>query len=267
MNFNRVDTVAPSVTADIQQFSALGNQSYSIVASVSSGSPSLEELTAAISDATNNRIRVVEDSVRKLSDFGNLFGFFAVANTPSVEYKEAANMKVLAANIFEDDENCIWKVVGTGDERRLVQTSNDNLDEILAAKLSRRIVTASYEDHAVAKTGDFCVFFNTKSHKVESGFAAETDTGIQVFSTASKTWESAPEKTILGSIEGSSIENQPIQAQYLETAVTQESLKKMVDYMGKLYEGTEFYAKMVELINNRLGMGEKGGFSSSFKGA
>ena len=252
-NLNKVTASAPS--ADIQSVKQLSDNLFSMVSSLSVSEPSFEELAMAVSSATDHKVRVVEGSAKKVSEIGNLFHYLAVANTNTAPYSEASSMKVLAANIFEDSNSNIWRVVGEGDDRRIVMTSSDNLHEILSSKLSRKIVTTRTKlpTSVAAKTGDFCKFFNATAGAMDFGFAVEHEDGK--FSVVTEKGEvEATRDSVVASIIGDTIEG--MDDSYVEVAATQDGLKKIVEYLGSLFKGTQFYKDYIVLINKQLSLGK-----------
>jgi len=261
---NRVQEVASAnikVTADIQHIFPLGNDSYRAIVSLSSASAVTEEqFNEAVGSAVGYRAKTVASTAVKVSDFGNIYSCFLTANTPSKPYSEAANFQLMAANLFIDGEKNLWKVVGEGDQRRLIQTSNDNLDEILKSRLSRRVITASYNSGTEVATGDYALFFNSRIQEVDAGFVVGTEDGLAVFSRKTEQLEPITAKNVIEAAVGSDIEavNQPFEPKYQETAIAKEGLDKYLSYMKRLYSGTEFFKKLEEEISERHNMGKDG---------
>lgn len=258
---NRIQELARKeilASADIQQVFSLGNSAYRLIVSLSNSNVDQEEFAEAVGKATDYRVKTVAGTEAQVCEFGNLFSVFATANTPSRPYAEAANLKLLASNMFVDDEKNLWKVVGEGEDKRLVQMSNDNLDDVLASRLSHKIVTASY-DLGSAKTGDYTVFFNSRTSKVEAGFAIETkEDGLCVFSRDTEVLEKIDVHAVISSVMGSDIKDQPFERKEMETAVTKEGLDKILSYMKRLYGGTDYFVEIEKAIKDRANMGERG---------
>ena len=123
----------------------------------------------AFKKATDNRFVIAQGTLRKSKDrAGNpSVQFVAVASPESRTFGETANMKQLSPTQFVDTASQMWKVIGEGSDRRICREDMEDLEEILASRVSPN--SSSKVTPVNFQNGDFASAINEKG-KVIYGF-------------------------------------------------------------------------------------------------
>ncbi len=189
------------------------------------------------------------------------------ANVVSRPYTEAAvkGMNLITANIFQDREENIWKVVGTGDDRRIVQTVKEDfkriIDSRVAARRNELIANVAFRGMPVSECapGDFSLFFNTQADKIDCGFIFKKGDGFGSFSYDSRSFVGVNPNAVVRGVDISEIKR-TLEA-FDETSMdnfdmtdgqfTPARRKQYQDYMSFLYNGTDYFAKLKNLLSLR----------------
>lgn len=239
---------------------------------ISSASPLVEaDIREAFSAMYDNKVALVEGSAQDVSvPHRHMVSAFVSVNRTAKAYSEDAvkNMKVVTANVFADDENGIWKLVGEGENRLIVQTSDDDLEQILRARQSRQITTAGFEPGMAPAFADYVFYMDPESLEVRSGFAV---TESQVFDRAAERVVDVTPLLVMECVSGMEVKDgQPVEESNVVGApvvafLNQGGASKHLDYMRKLYKNTPYFVKLEQLIRQRMGLGDGGGFTSTQK--
>jgi len=240
----------------LQSVAKISEKAYSIVCSVDSYNYSPAEIKNAVTKFFNGSFVVESNTLYAIENkHYNLFKAVVVANTVSFPFtKEVVSdlrLHLTTANVFLDEEDTIWRVVGTDDgSKRLVCTTPDNFDQILAAKKSRRPVTASLEgEHGSGFSfGDYVKFYNTEAGTVDFGYALDTK---RVF-VRSQQFPSAVEAVaVIDVADGRGLVTDDVNQFKVSAASVEVEMDRVLDYWKKLYSNTNFYQHLEALINQQ----------------
>lgn len=215
----------------------------------------------------DGRLSMVEGSLDIVDTTGNLplASMIVVANVQSKPYdqKSVEGMKVITANVLEDADSGIWKVVGEGEDRRLVQASNDDLEGLLQARQARNVVTASVNDEIPFDNGDYLFYYDINQHEIRAGYGYHSDNGIAVFDRKSmKVVAGVVPEQLITVVEASCIDADK-QVKFernhrAQAKLTSGMAEAYLNYMRQLYSGTVFFDKMEKLVAQRRAMGDNG---------
>lgn len=238
-------------------------QIYRIVASHPKFEYTADKYEQAVSNLFDNKFSLVAGTLKDITHEheGQVTKTMLVAFNREVrDYSNEAveGMVVIAANMFEDSNDTIWNVTGEGDNRKLVQLSEDNSDEIMAARISRKSVTASAfsaDDSLVdVKNGDYVLAYDVDRDEVVSGFILEFDDGVKVIDRNTlNNVTIANAGFIIEAVDGESLEkNLGIKSNEVTATFTKEQAKAYLDYARVLYAGTKYFADLEDWINRSL---------------
>lgn len=166
---------APALTLTVQRQAPAGELVQRVL--FQTGGPVSERhLEESVAYAFGNKVRYLNNSGhRPLPDKPSLVCAFVELNAPAKAYDTEGlqGMKVLAENVFADANDKIWRSVGEGDARMLVQDTEDDLSSLLTSRNSHSIVTASLdvtlEESFTA--GDGVVWYDAENEQVRCGVA------------------------------------------------------------------------------------------------
>lgn len=185
-------------------------------------------------------------------------------NAPTKDYtpEVQASMRVVSANVFQDDEdNSLWKLVESNGSKRLVQTTTEDFAGIFRSKLARSAVVASTNDAVVSyHDGDYVCFYNSVTAAVDFGFVGIKNDGHYVLSrTNGKSFRILPDQVL-----ECAFFQEPDVTLGRQTVEAMPSFKKAemvladtyswdayIDYMRTLYGNTEFFKQLEKLIKER----------------
>lgn len=226
--------------------------------------------------ATNKQFRLIPDTLIPLSDYSQQVVFSGIieANTAIRDYDETyikSNMRVMTANVFVDDsDQTIWRVVGDGPDKMLVQSVHEDFAALLNDRLVRRAsqaVAASLPEFVV-DNGDYIEYFHNDSGSLHWGFAMHSqDNKLQVFDRQDKELHAITTAHILSAADGNSLDKQYSLANRIQQenrdnhtvladTITPSALNAYVDYMRTLFAGTEYFSQLEKLIKQRRTGGE-----------
>lgn len=247
----------------IQSHEKIANgDAYRIVASHNPGEFTEADFADSVRRTFEGKLSLVECSVNRVLD-GNqpVTTLLVVANAESKDYtpETTKGMQVVTANMFMDESDNMWKVVGDEQNRRLVQMSNDNLDEILASRMARKVVHASYTPDVKVGNGDYIHYYEPKLGRVTAGFTmnvaevgqvvVERSTGAPYKVEAAQIVDTIPSKFL-------SEEFRVDIPRHLTLAeLTGTMASAHMDYMRKLYAGTPYFAKLEKLVAQKKSNG------------
>ena len=248
-----------------------GSDVYRIIASHNPGQFSEAEYDASLRRETDNKMRVVEASVRVVHDgYRPVVAFLAEPLLESKPYEDekVKGMTVVTANVFSDEGDNMWKVVGEGKSRRLVQMSEDNLDDLLASRAARNnnVVHASYVPDLAIANGDYVFYFDQKDHEIRAGFALHTaDKGTVVIERESGEMRPIVPFQVVEAFVGSALKNTETGEDhslkipsYKTTASFDGGMaKEYLDYARKLYGGTRFFSELEKWVGKKKAGGNE----------
>jgi hypothetical protein len=188
-----------------------------------------------------------------------MFRCILAANVESRDY-EAENMlgfKSIAANVFQDAEDNLWRLVGDKGSQQLVQMSSDNFTSMLEARRDRNRVVASYSVTAENEDGDYVYFFNQTTAKMDYGFLIEKRDGLYVLPRRdpSKLVNILPDQIIeaapvphVPADEGNKASAGP--RVWRTVAAGDFSAQAYIDYVRSLFGGTAYFKALEDAIKN-----------------
>ena len=233
----------------------------------------IDEIKLMHSSALGDQFDLIPESVEFISeqqDGRNLITSIVTANMVSMEYnkKNTHGMRVVSANVFVDDENHIWKVTGKGDKRRIVQSLKEDFNAILASRINSRrdmmVAQVAYRGMPEADVhgGDFVLFFNAGLHAVDSGFAFTNGSNYNVFSMQANEFVDVTPHMVIRAQDGSQLPKSKSLSDLsnngdfdLTDKADTTALNRYADYMRTLYNGTDYFAKLTDLLAFRRRMG------------
>lgn len=272
-----MDLEVPSLS--FQHMLPISAMAFRIQAAHAPRTYSEEGYQEAVATQLEKNFRLIPSSIQPIGQLHghNLVSFLIKANVPSKAFsaENLQGMKHVTANVFSDDENTIWKCVGKGPQRRLVQNSTDDYAGILTAKLARKnMITAAVYPGLNFANGDYVMYFNPNSSRIDFG------TGLNIrFANGEVTaCVVARKKGELVPVEAAQViecfahEGLPEKFQLpfrnneAQAALSQPAAQIFLDYMRRLYAGTAFFTKLEQDIAHRRSMGDDGGYTTTMKG-
>lgn len=180
----------------IEDFRAIDKENYNVVFSTTASNKmrDYDQYNRALSALTDNKLGIVEGSLFKIESNRAKphLRCIASANREVLEYKgeeslKEYKMKTLQANVLEDTNGHIWRIVSSGSEKRIIQVSEDDYTGLLAKRRKFAQMTASDDDFSVPYLDtDFVYFFNPKIEAMDFGFAVVNKKDTWVVSKALK---------------------------------------------------------------------------------
>lgn len=261
-NFTLTASATGECCLSIQKYKPLTANVFKIIATHANKHYTEEQYAEAVANMSNNRLSLIKGTVGR-----HTTGIFS--NNPHVEMLVQANtmtkafnennvkgMTVTASNQFMDSDTNIWKKVGEGESARLVLICNDDLEDILKERKSRRMTTqAAMIEEVAAPIGSYVKYFNPKAGEIQFGVKVKE-----------------------GVIERNSVEAYTVEAdqiidvcvhdelQEVVSAVSNKGLTQVLNYMGKLFKDkSEFFSNLELLIKKRRAEGEEGNFEDTIR--
>jgi len=212
---------------DFEVNSNLGHTGEEIIAGVNSY---LKEVT------NSDNYTAVAGSLFPIDETGFRFRVAVKRNTVSLAYNDE-NLKdkhVISANVFKDASDDLWRLVGEGDNRRLVQISEEDQTEILKRAYNpnlKRALASVYKE-LPCEAGDFVAYYNEDTASVEFGLAAsynDKNKTIGVVSKDKKELVTAPSVAILASTNAVDFRTTSLEA------TASDALQQYINYLRSYY--------------------------------
>lgn len=246
----------------IQSHDAIPNSdAFRVVASHNPGQFSVEDYAASVKRVTDGKFTLVASTLRTVLDGHQpVVAFVIQPQLTSMEYTDESvkGMHVVRANVFTDESDNMWKVVGEGKSRRLVQMSEDNLDEILASRRARNVVHASYTPDVTFANGDYVFYFDPKVNEVVAGFGLHTDKGSVVIERESCEMRPVAPQQVVEAFVGAALKsdtNEDLSLKvppYKALATFDGGMaKEYLEYARKLYGGTRFFTELEKWVSKK----------------
>jgi hypothetical protein len=169
---------------------------------------------------------------------------------------EKRGLTVVQANLFTDPSDNMWKMVGEGENRELMQLGGmDDFSAMLAKKQMRNRVTASVADSLEFDDGDYAKFFNPVTAEIDFGFVNNRTDGTYILARESGKLTRINDGCILEAaciekVEGATKDsNNAVMASpsvWREAAIAadQFSMNAYLDYQRSLFGGTAFFTAL-----------------------
>lgn len=256
----------------IESYDQIPNSdAFRIIASHNPGQFTEAEYDASLRRETDNKMRVIAGTTRVVHDgYRPVVAFLTEPMLESKPYEEdtVKGMTVVTANVFSDEGDDMWKVVGEGNSRRLVQMSEDNLDELLASRCARNnnVIHASYTPDLAIANGDYVFYFDQKDHEVRAGFALHTaDKGTVVIERESGEMRPIVPFQVVEAYIGAALKDPNTKEDYSLKVPSYRATasfdggmaKEYLDYARKLYGGTRFFSELEKWVGKKKAGGNE----------
>lgn len=145
-----------------------------------------ESLAEAFNAKMEGSVRLVTSSIHK-SDVDGMYCAYVAINTPTITHTAAvdAGFSMVAANLFADADDNIWRMTEVDGEKVLSRTANDDLGELLRTRVMSPSVStaaAGYCLDGAFKAGTILAFYDNTSETVRKGVSVDAATAFD-FST------------------------------------------------------------------------------------
>lgn len=263
-NFSqRAITMAASVSdglppVHIEDFKQINKESFGLILSSidTRKDYSHNEYHEAIASLTDNKLGIVPGSLYRIDSYTKtpVFRCVAASNREILPYDEAdmkkRGMHTTVANLLEDSNGHIWRIVSNGDSKHVVQVTEENYEDILANRRRRALMTASHDDSTAVdfKDADYLYFFNPKLEAMDFGFAIKSGDKAHAYS---RTLKEAIAISPYQVIEAASTDgyNLGITNKRRElTAARSGGMSEYIAYLRELYGKASEYVKLWEKV-------------------
>lgn len=256
-----------NISLALQRYSTVGKDSYKLLCESAYKDFTDKEVIRSVAQLFNNKVSVIEGSIKRLPS--NLVSFIVRANKRSFSYDEnklPAKFKKITASIIADTEdNSIWEVVSEGGKKRIVLKSNEHFEDLF--KHNNRICTAAVHNYSVpAQLGDYVAYYDNKSHSVKAGYVTEVTEdpqfeGQKLFLITDDNMNDTMvnEELIMDAADLTDLGKNPVAL----AALDEKGATDVKDYMKELFNDTEFYDNLKDLIGARRKLGTDGEYDNT----
>jgi hypothetical protein len=275
-NYDSLNTALASYRKGRDRRTPLSIQSVTMVtpavARVIAGTADIEtatekDYTRTLSSLFEQKVRLAPGTLSNVSPDSahEVVSMIVLANAPRREahddesYKKAvAGMSVVTANVFTDGDAKIWKLVGDGESRSLVQESSDDLEKLLLARNGGRFMsTASavrVKDLGNFRPGDYVMYYSPEHASCRFGYGLNYDGTPTVFDRKS---EKLVKVTAAAVIEVAEIHDKDYKVA-IASRLERGDAAKYLDYMSNLYKGTSYFTRLEKLVREGVSIDGKG---------
>lgn len=238
----------------------------------------VKEYMGQVEASLGENFKVVPDTIQVL-DATDLYGskyasMIIQARTLVEDYDPKAmegRFKSVTANIFSDNEDTIWKVVEADGKKVLVQTQSDDFEQILSNRIDDRPVTtvANFSFNGIVPgNGDFTVFYNPETYKMEAGLAAHIGGKVCVatLDRIGEWTEIKPSQVIETVLASSMGEHSPIKglkeiveacgAEPTTNDFTPNMANSIISFYSTLFGGSDFFKQLIQEVAQRRDFGK-----------
>jgi hypothetical protein len=160
----------------------------------------------------------------------------------------------LRANLLEDKQKNIWKIVGEGDARQIVRLNPENYDALLDARRRNLPLLASdvsVETHVVAQVGDYVCYFNPELLACDFGVYGRSGRKSFVISRKYKKTIGISDNQVIEAAAPPKELRVGMAKKWRELEASGGSLSGYLEYIGMLYgKNSEYYKATEQAINN-----------------
>ena len=190
----------------------------------------------ALASITENKFQLVSDSLFRNQDGSLRCIAFTNFVTKPADEKTVSSMNRLNANVLEDDRGEMWRMIGEGDNRQLVQVAQEDYAALLQRRRQLTQMTAS-EDYGTADVPyedlDFVYFANPELQAMDFGFIVKTADQDFVVSRSMKGALTIKASQVM---EAASTAGSPMQLRTRRQEFTRKNaLQEFVNYLKELY--------------------------------
>ncbi len=254
---------AQNIVFNVQSVEKISSADHSIIAELNQDKLSIEKIAEQWAKLTNYKTRLVKETWKKIPyhDY-HLARFISTATVSSKPYTSeyTQGMTVVTANTLCDNENSIWKVVGEGENKRLVLVSEEDFDDLYNQHRAR-MISANWEHQVPYQTGDYLAWYNPSTQNVGYGFGIRETGKYRVFDRQILATIEITPVQVLEAVTGCATElkdDMPTEIKQISFAVqanmTQSVADKLIEYYRKIYSSKpELMAKWEMLIKQASG--------------
>ncbi len=271
-----LDTKDIGVDLALQQHSKITHKgkvvAYKLICSHQPGAYSDNDYAEGVRESFDNRLKYVEKSFTLLTDnnaYTPVVSVIVTAMSESLPYNKEVitthKFKEVTANVFMDPSDNIWHIKGEGDDRRIVQVADDNMDEIFASRQSRKVVHSSYGTCIDYYNGDYLFYYNPARNEIRCGYGLKVEQNSQstcvVFDRGSNTLVKIQPDFVVEALAGSELDNNyqlNIPENEITATLSTDMARAHLDYMKKLYQGTSYFSRLEELVSLKKATGNIG---------
>lgn len=248
-------TIAQSLDnpiVNIQRYRKISEGFYSAIFTTAelSRSYSFKDYDNVVSETTDNKMGIIEGSLYSIDDshvpMYRCILFSKVESRP-YDDENVKGMVATVANQFTDENDEIWKVIGSGKNKRLVQISEDDFDQILEARRQRNPVVASFNAIIPYENGDYVRFFNNTMAAMDFGHVWSRPEADFVFSRSQEQLVKINPDQVVEAAEPDNDHN-PNKWLVEQTLAASFSVDKLLEYYKTLFSGTKFYDALERAI-------------------
>lgn len=204
---------------------------------------------AAFAGMLGEKGSLVEGSVFAADESKHVYKGIIKSAVVSKKYSDeiiaSDKMTLVTANVFSDEDDNIWQVVGEGDSRSLVRKATEDFSQVLSMYYNHSIVANDSYDHADVTPGFFVGFFDTDRREMSYGMVHSANTDkVSVFTERQQIVEVAPSALVAGIAPDNNLK---VDTQHIQTASTDFGMA-YVDYLRTLYGSNIPYIQALETL-------------------
>jgi hypothetical protein len=250
MNLKTNKTVSLSLQKDFP----IDKETHKILCDINYANYTNNELKIAVANLFNNKVSLVESSVRKVGN--DLLTMVVTANRISKPFKLSDTTRQITANIITDlVDNTVWEIVSVDGKKRMILKSDLDFNSLF--RESDRIRTEATLYNAPEINVDNYVSFY-KDKKVTSGFVFSINKNNVTITDRECNRHEVNSNAVLDVADLSETEMQQLLASFDKSDAT-----KVLDYYKILYKNTAFFNKLDTLVGVRVKDGINGKFEST----
>lgn len=256
-----------NISLALQRYSTVGKDSYKLLCESAYKDFSDKEVVRSVAQLFKNKVSVIEGSIKRLPS--NLVSFIVRENKRSFAYDgktlPSKFKKITASIIADTEDNSIWEVVSEGGKKRIVLKSNEHFEDLF--KHNNRICTAAVHNYSVpAQLGDYVAYYDNKSHSVKAGYVTEVkedpefeDQKLFLITDENMNDTMVNEELIMDAADLTDLGKNPVAL----AALDEKGADDVKDYMKELFNDTEFYDNLKDLIGARRKLGTDGEYENT----
>ena len=255
-----------NISLALQRYSTVGKDSYKLLCESAYKDFSDKEVVRSVAQIFKNKVSVIEGSIKRLPS--NLVSFIVRENKRSFAYDgktlPSKFKKITASIIADTEDNSIWEVVSEGGKKRIVLKSNEHFEDLF--KHNNRICTAAVHNYSVpAQLGDYVAYDDNKSHSVKA-YVTEVkedpefeDQKLFLITDENMNDTMVNEELIMDAADLTDLGKNPVAL----AALDEKGADDVKDYMKELFNDTEFYDNLKDLIGARRKLGTDGEYENT----
>jgi hypothetical protein len=257
--------VMATIGIDFQRYNKIADGVYSAVFATADENYAFSDINRQLAKITNGKFSFVPHTVVAYAKIGykRLHRGIILANRESRQYTEenVKGMSLVTANVFVDEDDNVWNVVGDGDTKRIVQVSSTDFDAILNEKIRRSQITASSNltTESPFIEGDYAMIYCPASDSLKYGFLYNDGKSPRIYKRNTKTSEKINPFQVVCStpidLDNSDLQKEVKkedidQINNLSLAESSTPISRYLDYMRVLFDGTAYFTALEKALRN-----------------